>query len=643
MTTAVYINDVPLDHGMVQWPIYRGTRGRLVSFFASVERFESFKAMAAGLNGAPATMRWESGKVPGSQRGLTQVTIPGVYVRRVLRVNDNVCRLDCMDGRLLLEQSVGDMDFNMTFGDGFLDGTEFTTYRDAIEAYCTRSSRIAPLLAVDAFSRIPDRPLERNAHLSALMLGDPLGYLCERGGCDLVIATDGTWYFASRADASAEWFAGIQDAYWRVRPGFLSLESLTLQRPRTIISYFWEHHTIRAEAVDATATVSSYGPEETRVQLTQVYLVGDDYLTLDELCTALNVTITDAQIAAAFFRPSADGSTLHPVDTALRKQAWNTIRRDWRRLWRIEFPSGNTGGWDRWRFGKLQEDGSVLPVSVECPWVEFKRVIVPNAAGALEGSPWTFNHDATSSPFKAVWDDGPESGVIRFVVDETGNRQDDALPPIPGALQVSRKNGTTDTALRIVWKAELDNGSQSVTVRNLDILSREDITKARMATSFQAYAYITGRRFMPNDKTRWHAESCPGFNDGDIETVELPPNDEVQCYRTYVGGDAPTAEPDGLGAILNDDEIRDDAERRAEVYRLTLHQSDEGEGEAETFNLATLPRIVDGPVGSIELSAEGVVARTRITVGNLADQKARMALAAQRLAKRGVDVQGVRQ
>ena len=644
MTTSVYINDLPLDEGSCRWPIYRGTRAQVVSLYGMAERYAEYQALAVALKGGAATLRFRSGARAGGRRGLTTVSIAEVYVRRVVKVNDLLCRIDCSDARLLLERAVGAMDFNMTFGDDFLDGTEYATYREAIEAYCTRSAIAAPRMAGDAYDRIPTRKLESNVHLSGMMQGDPLGYLCERAGCDLVVGTDGLWYFAARADAEASWFTAIQDYYWKIKPGFLSLDSVVLQRPRTIVSYYWEHHCLRAEGSDPNSTVAGYGPAATRIQLGQVYLYDNEYLTLAELCEALGFVstfVTDAQIAAAIFRPSAQGCPVYPVDTANRKRLWATIQRDWRRLYRIEFPSGNTGGWDMWRFGKLKEDGSIDPVSVECVSVVFKRVVIPGGNGTFEGAPWTENLAATSCPFKAVWDDGPESGVIRLVVDDTNSaRNDDALPPMPGALQVTR-NGQTDNALRIEWKGELDNGTERATVRNLDILAREDITKARMAATFSVYVYLVARRFMPNDNTRWHAQSNVGFGDGDVDLAELPPADEVNCYRTFVGGTAPAALADGLGAILNQEELDADSERRAEVYKIVTHASETGEGEAETFNLATLPRIVDGPVAEIALVADGVEGKVHISVGNLSDSKAREAIATQRIAKRKVDVQGV--
>lgn len=648
MTTIATINDLPLDEGLFLWPMYRGTDARRITLYGFGPRWLEYKAMVAGLQGAPARIDIRGSRKPGANEGVARVTIPEVYVVRATKVNDVKVELWCYDSRLLLNREVGDMDFNMTFGDGFLDGTEFVTYREAIEAYCTRFTVITSRLASTAFDKIPQRNLEPNVHLSAYAAPDPLAYLCDRAGVDLTVGLDGKWYFASREDATAGWFAGFEDYNWDVRPGFLTLDTVVMQRPRTIVSYYWEHHCIRAEAVGGTATASSYGPASTRIQLNQVYLYEGEYLSLTELMTAIGgglstSTITDTIIAKAFLSNSAQGTNLHPLDTFAKKVAWGIIRRDWRRLWRIEFPSGSTGGWDMWRFGKLNDDGSVDPVGVECPYVEFKRVVSAPTGQSIENQPYTFNR-AAPAPFKAVWDDGPESGVIRIVAAEGEDKLDDLMPPMPGVLTVPRgaASGLPTDALVIASKPELDN-TEGVknTVRNLTLFGREDLSKGRFNPSFTMYVYLVARRFMPNNNTRWHSESAQGFSDGDIATIYLPPSGEINCYRTFVGGTAPAAESDGLGAVLNNLELHDDGERRAEVWKLTHSQSAEGEGKADTLQLALRDRLVDGPVIGASIVVNGVETATEITVGNIADDKARDMTAAKRLAARGVDVQGV--
>lgn len=655
MTTQVFLQGLPLDEGYFAWPLYRGTEARPVILRGFGPRWDEYRRIVNGLKGAPAKLEIRGSKNAGGNRGQLRVTVPEVYVLRATRVNEVQVELECYDARLKLRQLVGDMDFNMSFGDGFLDGTEFTTYRQAIEAYCARFPLITARLRAGAFDSIPDRLLEKNAHLSALLSPDPLAYLCHRAGCDLVIGVDSKWYFASREDASAEWFAGYLAYKWKVRPGFLALESIVTQRPRTIIPYYWEHHCIRAEGGDPASTVSSYGPETTRIELAQVYLYQGEYFSLSELLEELGfggTSLTDAQIAKSFFSDSADGSPLHPVDTFQRKLLWSIIRRDWRRLWRIEFPSGNTGGWDQWRFGKLNADGSVTPVSVECKYIEFTRVVNPATGATIEGSPWSFNREAPS-PFKAVWDDGPESGVIRIVVDSAREGETDAYPPMPGWLVVPRKGagfnasgvatsgGDYDNALRIIGKDQLDNGNgETAKSLNLTLFGRESISKAGMVATFNIVVYLTARRFMPNNKTRWHAGSAVGFADGDIDQVELPPSEEVMAYRTYVGGDAPAVRSDGLGALLNEEELTAEDERRAEVWRLEHAAAVTGDGEADTLELATKPRLVDGPVQEAALIVNGVETSTSISVGNLGDERVRRMIADKRIAARGVSVQG---
>lgn len=645
MTTRADINGLALDMGVFKWPLYRGAVARPVMLYGFGPRWPEYKSLVNNLKGAGAKVTLYGTRNAGGNRGGLTATIPEVFVYRATKVNDVQVALECYDSRFLLTQAVGDMDFNMSFGDEILEGTEYVTYKDAIQAYCLRFPFIVTRLAGTAFDSIPDHKLEKNAHLSALVAADPLGYLCERAGCDLVVGLDGKWYFASRADADAAWFANFEDYNWLTRPGFLSLESIVTQKPRTIVPYYWEHHCIRAEGGDPASTVSSYGPEATRIQLSQVYKYDGEYHSLGELCTAFGLGstfITDAQIARSFWSGSAQGSPLHPCDTAQRKELWEIIRRDWRRLWRIEFPSGSTGGWDQWRFGKLLEDGSIDPVTVECKYVTSRRIINPQPGGTIEGSPWTFNK-AAPSPFKAMWDDGPESSVIRIGVDDAGDSKDEVFPPMPGWLTVTRKAGSglpTD-ALLIVGKDMLDNGAgETGRSLNCTIFGREDVTIARFVPTFQIIIYLTARRFMPNDKTRWHAGSQVGYADGDIDRVELPPSGEVNCYRTYVGGDAPAAASDGLGAVLNVTELADEDARRAEVWKLTHALSVTGEGRADTLALGMRARVVDGPVEEAVLCLDGVETYTEMSVGNLADNRARRMIADKRVASRRVEVQG---
>lgn len=643
MTTYATINGIPLDEGSFVWPLYRGTQAQRVTIYGFGPRWEEYKALAQSLGGRPATIELRGTSTPGGRRGSTRITIQNVYVHRVTRAGEGSVELWCYDSRARLKEYAGAMDFNMKFGDGTLDGTAYTTYREAIEAYCRREDEIAALLADDAFDRIPDRELESNIHLSGLPADDPLGYLCERANCDLVVGLDGKWYFASRQDATLDWFVKYENEAWLSTPGFINAEHLVLQRPRTVVSYYWEHHTMRLTGANGSATIAHSGPDITHVELRQRYLYDGEYLTLDELSSALGFGtsfITDERIARSYFSDSAQGSPLHPLNTFNRKLMWAIIKRDWRKLWRIYYPNGGSvGAWDMWRFGQLNADGSIEPVSVECPWVEFKRVINPGPDGKIEGTPWTINH-TTKSPFKATWDDGPESGVIRLYVDPEREGERDALPPVPGSLRVLRK-GNQDTALKIIARNELENGEgAAANVRNLTLFGREDLSKAFLQTSFEMVVYMTARRFMPNDKTRWHGENNIGFSDGDVERRELPPSDEVHCYRTYVGG-GNAASADGLGAILNQDELTQDAERRTEVNKIITAMISESTGRADTLNIAQKhPRVVDGPVAGLTLHLDGVETCTRMTVGNLGDDKARKLVAAKRIANRKVQVQG---
>lgn len=674
MATRAYLDTLPLDESAepgIRWPLYRGTEARPVMLYGFGPRWAEYKNFISGLKGKSTTLKMRGIKTGG---GNIDVSIPDVHVLRATRVNEVLVEIECCDSRVLLMESVGDMDFNMRFGGGYLPETskdESTPhdYKSAIEAYCKRIEAIRTRLGSGAFDGIPERKLESQVYLSAMVSADPLGYLCDRAGCDLVVGVDGKWYFASREDASAQWFQGLADYNWQTLPGFLNLENITLRRPQVVVSYYWEHHTIRAEGVNADSTVAGYGPAATRVYLQQVYLDVDGvYRTLEDstdedgttrtgLLNAhgLNGLATDATIAKAILTESAQGCSLHPLGSHERKTVWGIIKRDWRRLWRIRFSDGNRGGWDNWRFGKIQEDGSVEPVSVECKWVRFSRVVSSDLQGSFENRPWTFNEEAPS-PFVATWDNGPESGVIRLVVNDGPERMKDAIPPMPGELFIQRGAGDSrrTDALCIVAKPQgMDNGEgQKAAINHLLVYGREDLSRGQIQNSFQIFIYLTARRFMPNDKTRWHKEEKPAFGDGDIQSVELPPSGEVECYRTYRGGDhddavsppsdgGSWAESDGLGRVLNKTELSNDSERRTEISKITHCAAVTGEGRADTLALALRPRIVNGPVQELSLSVVGVETFCEMRVGNLADDKSRAATAMKRIANRKLNVQGV--
>jgi hypothetical protein len=642
--TRAFLGTLQLDQGDLTWRLYRGTHARSVAIRMSGQRYAEVAQFVRQLGGQPTFLRLEgvSGIGEGAPRQVT--TFPEVYVYRVHRLNDKLLEIVVFDSRFPLSRRVGDADFNMSFGDGVLEGTEFPTYREAIENY-VRRFRNDDGLEPDAFDAIPERELERDVHLSAMVAPDPLGYLCDHAGCDLTVEPlTGRWRFASKADAaSGLWFAGWDQYSWVNKPGFIDNEAIHLQRPLNIDVYSWETHCIRVQGSDPQSTIAAAGPASTQVELEQVYLWDGEYVTLDIMLLRAGfgpTFIQDRQIAEAFLSSNADGSPLHPINTIQRARVWGTIQRDWRRLWRLNFPNGSIGGWVDWRFGQLEPDGSVTPVSVECPSVVFSASYRVRDGNELFGQPWTTNLPPDESPFKATWDDGPESGVIRLYVEPDASRQLDAAPPMPGQLFVRRPGGVQDDALRLVEKDELDNqeGAAS-TVRNLTLVGREDISLGRFRQSFSIAVYMVARRFMPNSNERWHRHEAPGFPDGDIDRVELPPG-ELQALRDFVRLPDKPPGPDGLGLLLNEDEMIADGDRRAEVWKIVHSPGVTGEGEAARLDILQRPRLVDGPVEGVDVELRGGQIRCRVKVGNLADEKTQRLIADQRLADRRNEAQG---
>lgn len=647
---SAFLDDLPLDVSNFTWPIYRGTTAKPGVFRVAGERWDDVQQWAAEKKGGPSVLALTSPRGSGASSGPFTRELQNIYTQRIAKLNDSVCEITCFDSRILLSRFVGDADYNMKFAGNYQPGTRQETYKSAIEDFVERVRDFLGFdpVADDAFESIPDRELEDHVRLSAWSAPDPLAYLCDRAGVDLVVEPlSGQWYFASRADASeGGFFQGWNTYRWTTRPGFIDNDAVALQRPKIIKPFSWEIHGLKLFGGRQSASFAPprSGPIETQVELEQVFLWEGKYLTVLELQAKINLSLVENSLDRGFLSQSGKGSSLHPADsTQVRRKAWQTIQRDYRTLWRINYLFAEPGAWLEWRFGKLLADGSIDPTSVECESIEFKATLEQAPGQSVLGRPWTFNRGPDECPFIAVWDDGPESGVIRLVSepDETALR-----PPVPGSLLVDRDiNGGVlapgtpsiirDTALRYVFKDGLATGdSGNAFIPELELLAREDISNGYLAPFDGVTVFMVARRNAPNDNTRWHAEEVPAFTDGEIDEVQLPPG-EVEVYRNADLG----VEADGLGLIMNEDEVVRDGQRRAEVWKLIHQPAVTGEGVAKLLSLLNVDRLVDGPVqeAAVEFAVGDNHAQTcsvRVVVGNLADPKARTVTAEKRLDKR---------
>lgn len=626
--TAIYIDGFPVEYQAARIPRYRGTSPQPIEIYG-ISRYEDIKSIVAGAKGGFVTLTIKGPATPGGDPGEDEVTMKDIIIERLTRMTSKVWKLEAYDKRLLLRSRVADQNFMMTFGDDYLEGTEETNYSNAIQAMCLSHDVLKDNMDSGAYSLIPSIKTEDDIALAGYGLEDQVAYLSDRASVDLDTLLTGKFRFADRADiAGAQHLPNPDDYRWAIAPGWVYLDNVITNRPRKIRAYYWERHCIAMQGADPTTTISTAGDDTVAVQLEQVYVDKGVYHTLDELLVAFGYAagdVSDAEIAGAFMTGTMQGTAIERDGSDNNDRLLNAIHDGWRRLWRVQFPKtlGHIGGWSEWDFGTLNADGSVTGAAVDCAWVEFLSVLSDDGSGTFDGASATKNN-AKPAPFVPTWDAGPAGLVIRLKQKELSDPDNFAMPgALVSPLTVKTQNTVSDDA------------GQDEVLRSFKVIEVEDKSKAKFTASFSLTLYMVATRRMPNNEYKWHVENVDGFGDGDIEYVELPPSAEVFCYRDYVDGTSGhTATADGLGPVLNTTQINDDAERRAEGWKITHAAALEGEALAE--GIAAFRDVeLRGPVNSVVLElGEDATARTRITVGNLGDKQAREMVAQRRMSAR---------
>lgn len=638
MTVTYNLGGVTLPYLYAEWPKYRGTVARTVTLECPGSHFATLKTLAKSLGGRPTYLEVTGPDKPGNNPGEATVKIEGVYILRVVKHNAQTCYVMCADKRIILSRRVADKDFLIRFGDGYLQGTEFTTYLSALREMVASVDVLRGNVGGSAYKDFVSSAMRDGEHLSGLTLINGLGALLDESGNSLTVGNDGYFRFPACEDLDAIGKLPQLSLYsWHIEPVWSALETVILGTPRNVRCFYHERHCIRIVGSDPGQTVSTGGPPELQVQLEQVYSDGGVIYTLSELLEANNFgpnELSDAEICNAFWSETFEGTGLYgQYGTADFDRVHAAIRDGWRRLWRIKYtdPRGHIGGWIDWAFGKINEDGSVTPVAVECAWVEFLTELAVKAGDAVIGSAMTINH-ADTSPFAVQWEGDVSSGVIRMVQREK-LRGSIALP---GAL-------VTPLVVEINRSGVLADGKgKTESLDEFIVIERQDIGKAKFVTTFDLAIYACATRRMPNDETRWHTRTVPSkIQDADIGFVELPPSGELMLIRDYVVSGDPShfAQSDGFGPYLNDTQVQADAELRTEAWKIQHVAALDGAGVAESI-MAFKDNEVRGPVNEITLVMEAQVVRTRITAGNLADTQQRNRVAAKRLADRKFKVAG---
>lgn len=632
------LGGVKLPYLFVEWPKYRGVFAREVVMECPGEHYPKLKALAQGLGGQPTYFEVTGPDKPGNKPGDAAVRIEGVFILRVTKHNAQTCYVQLADRRVTLTRRVADMDFMIRFGDGYLEGTEFTTYQSALREVVASHDVLRGYVGAGAYADFANAALRDGEHLSGQSLPHGLAALLEESGNSLTVINQGHFRFPACEDLDAIGkLPQVSQYSWHQEPVWNALETLVLGSPRKVVCYYHERHCLRL--VNEDGQTIPPGPPELQVELEQVYNDDGVIKTLAELLEDNNFgagDLSDADICRSFWTENFE---LAPISssygTADFDRVHNAVRNDWRRLWRIKFadPRGHIGGWKDWVFGKITEDGSAQAVAVECDWVEFLTELAVPPGQQVMGSPMTINHTG-AAPFAVQWEGDVSSGVIRLVQREKLR----GSVALPGALEtalvveINRSNVIKDNADAEGYPID----------SSFIVIERQDLGKSRFQTDFEIAIYACATKAMPNNETRWHARKIDsGLPNPDIGYVELPPSGELMLVRDYVrSGDADHfAQSDGLGPILNDSAVQNDAELRTEAWKIQHMAALDGQGVAESIMLFKDTE-VRGPINEVTLVIESQVVRTRITCGNLADTQQRNRVAQKRLAERKFKVAG---
>lgn len=636
--TEIILGSTHLSASTFVWPLYRGTKPQPVTIDVGIEvankiiaELASGGAGASGGGGAAftggiTTLTIKGKSTSGVDGGSADVVIQNVIVERIVKLNQVRARIVLTDIRLLLSQFVYDMNFNIEFGDGFVEGTEAKKYKDALNLSI---ESIKPLKKYfDKIERgVGERNLPNKRVLAGLMAAGGLKSLLTRMNADLTVTKEGKFRFVSREDNRSV-IPSVTAFKWIEQPGFLTESIFLSNRPRRIRTYYHERHCIRINTEDEKSTDEPSGPKELRIELQQVYASEGHFFTLEELLEEYGEpanAINDREISQKITSGTFEGTKIELDGTVERDSIAAAIKDGWRVLWRIVFlnDKGHLGGWTDWKFGKIKPDGSTSEVTVDCKYVEMLTKARPDPGqgkSTLIDVPMTQNYDGPS-PFIAGWEQDAAAGIIRF----KAKKKVTMGAIFPGHLR---------EPLRIKKKSTIEGWGAQEILKNFDMTEKEPLSKAKFIPTFKASVYLTATRRAPNNTSMWYPIDAKAFSDGDIPLQELPPTTDLYMIRDYVDDTDQDHKPenDGLGPLLNEDEVYEDGQLRAEIWRQDKLSPINGEGIASTLEAFKATEIT-GPISRIELMIEGGVAvRTKIITGVTQDAEANKETAMKRLA-----------
>lgn len=657
--SEMFFGPIELDPCSFVWPLFRGATPRIarpdsramVVIPQPGRRFEEFATLPY-LNDLTLTCMAEDGTRNGETETLV---IPNVRLIEVRQVSEFVCELHLQNMLIDLANRICPADFNILYKDGYLPNTYARNLMQAYEWLGPLLVELAGVLDEDAFAAIPDEEvfeLHEGLNLAGLSLPYALDLLSDRIGIDPICTINNTLAFAMREGTNVP--VEIEGPNWidGKAPTWYAQEGRALRGlPKKIAFYYPERHALALSVPRVSETIV-HGDDEVKIELEQVYRFDGKYGVLSDMLEFYGFAsnaITDAQIAdkintANFERTQIEGGLFPNAFEVIA-----TIRDGWHSLVRIMHPEflSRAGAWTDRQFGTFEEvttkdgfkryTGDLAEAGVLGEWTEYLAVALDESNPVQQniiGVVVAKDHRQSGTvlpvaPFTAIWENESQ-GVIRLV-------------PKPPASATTVWLGRMSSGPRLVCEKkqvlERDDGGV-ITATGDEALFVPTPADVKFDPTWRIELRMVARRRMPNTTARYTRIEYDGFEDGDVEVLEVEVEDDLFALR---GLPADGTLDDGLGLVLNQGDLDIDSHRRERVLRdaLSIHPGGAvglpvpGEGEALGLSLAATP--IAGAISAVSIDVEYPVMTVRIDVHNWASEKQRLDRLLAKRANRAIE------
>jgi len=591
----------------------------------------------------------------GTTEGAAETTeIKGLRILDSYQLDDELCEIVLTTAMKDLHDRICPADANLRWKDGWLWRTRFQTLPDFFEYIAPLVAALEDVLAPDAFAQFFSASssgdlgydLPEGETLGGMMLPEAGRRLTSLIGVEPVIGDDGLLRFVrseligSRLYVDAyNWLAGAEPS-WR----------LNARTPRGLPNIFRMHyrerHALRwSNRNDDRGTSSNPLPVELQARWVNVYFFDGRYGRLDELLEHFGYgpfDITDAEIGFRIMGVNFEGSAIEAGLSANSEEVIRIIKRDWRQLWRLEYPNalGRMGGWTditpglfetrENKDGETVYTGAVTGGGIRMEYTEhLAKVDEGKETQTTMDDGVVFrsilkdsNGNLPVAPFEWRWEEDQVGEVMRIYP-----KPDSAMQQ---AVYPGRLTNNNDYMLNVRVRdfVVLDDGSQVDTEPYIYIPKPSDLQfvqgPGQADGEFELEVYAVATRRLPNDATRWTVLERDGFANGDVPVFEPEIAEETPALRDLVDpANGKPAMPDGLGMLLNEDQLDEDADRRARVLRDRLGTLVPGEGIAIGIGPIADLGYPDADVKELRLMVDGPAVLTQVVVGPMDDEAAR--------------------